>query len=311
MSVVTAGLNGPNGLKFGVPSIFVAEQGANRIAAVDPYTGATSASVTGLVGPSAVTKVGTELVITTAGAETPDSSIVGDASVLVAQPGGAPTVLADLEAYELANNPDGQLQFDPDTGAPLDALSNPFAIVERRDSGFVLVADAGANAVLAVSRSGQVSTYFVPPLITTGSCAGASNNDPEHVGCDSVPTGLAYGLKHKLYVSTLGSLAPGAGRVYVLDDRNGRVVDVRGLNGPTGVQVAADGTVYVTEVLSGGGAGPPGRIVRIAPNGTRSSVRIPFPTGIDIKGGVLYVSALSLAGPGAGQILAVRPTAFS
>lgn len=329
VSVVASGLNGPFGLRFSGGAIYVAETGAEpgsgQVVEVNPRTGEATPVITGLLSPAAVDRVGKRLVVVTGGSEVPDASVTGDASVLVAKKRGGVEILADLEAYELANNPDGQLQFDPTTNEPLDALSNPFSVLEQRGRGYVLVADAGANAVLSVSRSGEVSTFFVPPLVTTGACEGAPNNDPDHVGCDPVPTGLAYGPGNTLYVSTLSGEAPGEGRVYVLNARTGEVLDVvGGFSGPTGVAVAPDGTVYVSEVFHGAPAGPPppdfdpasiGRIVRIATDGTRTYASVTMPTGLDFHHGVLYVSAWSVAGflgiPDAGQVVAVRPEAFS
>lgn len=312
VSVVATGLTSPFGLQFDGTSLFVAETFAGQVTRVRPGSGATAPVVTGLPGPAAAARVGNKLVVVTAAADDPSVPTTGDASVLVAEPGQPPRVLADLEAYELANNPDGQLQFDPVTNAQIDALSNPFDIVEQRGSGYVLVADAGANAVLSVGRTGKVSTFFVPPLVTTGDCAGAENNDPEHVGCDSVPTGLAYGRDRTLYVSTLSSDAPGEGRVYVLGARRAEVLEViSGLTGPTGVAVGPDGAVYVSEVFGDSPAGPPGRIVRIAPDGTRTYAAVPLPIGLDFHGGVLYTTSFALAGPGEGQILALRPSAFA
>ena len=81
----------------------------------------------------------------------------------------------------------------------------------------------------------------MPPVINTGACEGAPNNDPEHTGCDPVPTGLALGPCNTLYVSTLTSEVPGEGRVYVLNASTGKVLDViGGFNGPTGVAVVAE-----------------------------------------------------------------------
>ncbi len=230
---------------------------------VDARRGTVTPIVTGLPFPVDVDRVENQLVVITGASDDPDPK---DASVFVVKPGGAPQLLADLEAYELAANPDGQRQFD-ENGQPLDALSNPFSVLAQRGSGYVLVADAGANAVLSVSRTGQISTFFVPPLVTSGDCAGQPNNDPAHEGCDPVPTGLAYGPGNRLYVSTLSGDVPGEGRVYVLDAGTGAVLDViSGFNAPTGVVVAPNGTVYVSEVF-GPSQGPPGRIVRIDRNG--------------------------------------------
>ena len=157
-------------------------------------------------------------------------------------------VIADLGKYELAHNPDGQVQFVD--GKPVDALSNPFAMNRSRYG--LLVADGGANDVLRVNpRTGKVSTFFVPPTVKdVPACLepGAQANDGT-VGCDPVPTGIAV-ARHSVYVSTLGAEVPGAGRVYRLNPRTGKVLRVwRGLTAPTGIAVSPKGTVFVSEVL--------------------------------------------------------------
>lgn len=309
VTVVASGLNGPFGLGSHGRSLLVAEGFAGQVSSVDSRTGAVTPVLTGLPFPADVDRVGGELVFVTGGAS--DGPTAGSASVFVAKPGGEPRLLADLEAYELAENPDGQQQFD-EAGQPLDALSNPFSVLAQRGSGYVLVADGGANAVLSVSRSGEVSTFFVPPLVTTGECAGLPNNDPEHVGCDSVPTGLAYGPGNTLYVATLSGGVPGEGLVYVLDARTGAVRDViGGFNDPTGVAVAPDGTVYVSEVFGPSEGGPPGRIVRVDRDGTRTYASVPLTVGLEFQGGTLYATAWSLGDPGSGQIVSLQPSAFS
>ena len=170
-------------------------------------------------------------------------------------------VIADLGKYELAHNPDGQVQFVD--GKPVDALSNPFAMTMSRYG--LIVADGGANDVLRVDpSSGRVSTFFVPHTVTdVKAClAPGAQSNPGTVGCDPVPTGVAVS-RGSVYVSTLGAEQPGAGRVYKLDERTGKVQRVwRGLTSPTGIAVRDDGTVYVSEVLFGAPAGdgppPPG-----------------------------------------------------
>lgn len=325
--VVADGLNGPFGLASSGGRLYVAESVDGEITRINPRTGSTETVFDGLASPAAVARVGGRVVAVTGGADVPDASITGDSTVFVGRAGQAPVALADLEAYELAENPDGQLQFDPETGEPLDALSNPFAMISQRGPGLVLVADGGANAVLSVAADGTVSTFFVPPTIDTGACEGRPNNDPGSTGCDSVPTGLAYGPDGSLYVSTLQGDAPGEGRVYVLDAVTGAVRDViSGFTGPTGVAVAPNGTLFVSEVLYGAPApdGPPpddfdpstiGRIVRVTPDGERSFAAVTMPTGLHYQGGTLYASAWSIASffgmTDAGQVVAVAPSAFS
>lgn len=334
ITVIAEGLEGPFGLTARNKQLFVAENSIGQITQVKLRNGDTSPSVTDLLSPSGVASVGHELAIVTGGSDVPDASITGDASVLVATPGGTAEVIADLEQFELDNNPDGQTQFDPD-GNPLDALSNPFAVIAQKGGhggygsggqGWALVADGGANAVLSVTRSGDVSTFFVPPQINTGGCEGVPNNDPEHPGCDQVPTGLAYGPDNTLYVSTLQSEVPGEGRVWIIDADTAEVRDViTGLDAPTGVAVRPDGTVYVSEVLYGSpeGDGPPpddfdpasvGRLVRIAPDGSTTTASVTMPLSLTIHKGTLYSTAWAIAGflgiAGAGQVVAVDDSAF-
>jgi hypothetical protein len=322
--VIADGLEGPFGLGAGASRLYVAESGDGQITRINPVTGRKRVVARGLPSPAAVDKVGRSLAIVTGGAE--DPSTKGDASLFVKWPDGRRRKLADLEKYELRHNPDGQTQFDPETGEPLDALSNPFAVLGRRGPGFVFVADAGANAVLSVTRSGKVSTFFVPPLVTTGACKDAPNNHPsDPKGCDPVPTGLAYGPGNRLYVSTLSAEAEGEGRVYVLNGRTGKVLDViKGFTAPTGVAVSPNGTVYVSELLHNAPADPPppgfdpatvGRIVRVGVDGSRTYAAVTMPVGLTWHKGHLYSTAWSVAGlflgiPEAGQVVKVRQSAF-
>ncbi len=228
-------------------------------------------------------------------------------SVLVARRGEAPTQLADLLQHELDHNPDGQTQFDSE-GEPLDALSNPFDVIDDRTrNGFVLVADGGANDVLRVDREGNVSTLFVPPTVNTPACGGLPNNDEQTVGCDAVPTGLAHGPDRTIYVSALTAEVPGEGRVYVIDRRTGEQLrTIRGFSGPTGVAVdKGSGTVYVSELLERAPAGPPGddfdprtigRVVMVEPDGDRTFAQPPMPLGLEVRGGDLYSTTWAVAG---------------
>jgi hypothetical protein len=326
VTVVARGLTAPFGLTVSGRQVLVADQATGSIVRFTPGRPGRFPAATGLRQPTAVATVGKQLAIVTAGAEVPDTTTTGDASLLLQRPGERPRLFADLEKHELAHNPDGQLQFDPTTKKPLDALSNPFAIVPGFGRNVAFVADAGANAVLSVSTTGRVRTFYVPPIVNTGRCKGVPNNDPAHVGCDSVPTGLAYGPGATLYVSALTNSVPGEGRVYVLDRRTGRLMrTISGLTGPTGVAVAPDGTVYVSEVLHNApaGEGPPppgfdpssvGRIVKIAPDGRRTFAAVTMPTGLAMRGSTLYASAWSIAAqfglPRPGQVVQVRPSAF-
>lgn len=326
VKVLAKGLKGPRELSASHGRFYVVESDAGQVSAIDPRTGAKKVVVKGLASPQGAVQIHDKLYIT-AGDPNPDAgpSAVSPAGIVVAKPGQPAKPFADLLAYELKHNPDGQIQFGPD-GNPTDALSNPYYLLADR-FGFLLVADAGGNAVLKVSRTGKVSTLFVPPTIKTGACAKVKNNNASGIGCDSVPTGLAYGPRNTLYVSALTSEVAGEGRIYVINARTGKLLrTIKGLTAPTGVVVGKHGTVYVSELLEGApeGDGPPpanfdpstvGQIVKITPGRPRTYAQVTMPSGLLLKHGELYASAWSIASflgiPDAGQVVRVSDRAFT
>lgn len=327
VSVVATGLNGPRQLTSAHGKLLVAESDTGQVTAINPRTGRTQVLVRGLTLPQGVAAVGNRLYIAT-GEAAPDSGPGGPSAsgLMVARPGHAATMFADLTAYELKHNPDGQIQFGPD-GQPLDALSNPYFVLrDRGPHGFLLVADAGANDVLKVDRRGRVSTFFVPQTITSGPCATVENNTRSGYGCDPVPTGLAYGPHGLLYISALASEVPGQGRVYVVDRCGHLVRTITGFTAPTGVAVDKHGTVYVSELLEGAPAddAPPppdfdpsavGQIVKVPVHGLRSYAQVTMPSGLLWSNGTLWSSAWAIASfvgiSDAGQVVTVGQRAFA
>ncbi len=327
-TVVARGLDGPFGLQpTGRSTFVVAEADTGEITKVDAASGRTRALVRGLPGPASVAVQRGSMYVPL-GAAAPDApppprpAAFPEASVLKARADGAGVRrLADLLAHERRANPDRQVQLVG--GRPVDALSNPFGV----DAGpyGLLVADGGANAVLRVGRlTGRTSTFFVPPTVTIPACRrpGVQAN-PGTVGCDSVPTDVLT-ANGSIYVATLGSEVPGAARIYRLDPHDGRVQQVwYGLTGLTGIAVAPDGTIYASSVLEGAPAGPPGpgfdpasvgEIVKIAPNGRRTTAQVPMPLGLAWHEGALYSTAYSVGSflglQRAGQLVRVSPSAF-
>lgn len=302
------------------------ESDTGEITAVNLKRGAQSTIISGLPGPSGVATHANRIYVVLGGGGPdgpPAPSAYPPASLLVANENGTGVrVLADLMAYELKYNPDGQVQFDP-SGQPYDALSNPFSMTYTKWG--LLIADGGANDVLRVDPStGKVSTYFVPPTAKTPEClAPDAQANPGTVGCDPVPTGVAVHGKY-VYVSTLGAELPGAAAIWKLDGRTGKVLKVwYGFTALTGIAVAPTGTVYVSEVLHGAPPGeepPPGfdpstvgRITRIQ-DGKITHAQVTMPTGLEYFGGRLYASSWSIASflgiPHAGQLVQVNPSAF-
>jgi hypothetical protein len=325
---ITSGLDGPFGLDVqSSKQALITESDTGEITSVDLRTGAQRTLISGLSGPSGVASHGGRIYVVLGGGGEggpPPASAYPPASVLVANKNGMGVrVLADLMAYELKHNPDGQAQFSS-SGEPFDALSNPFSMISTKWG--LLIADGGANDVLRVNpRTGRVSTFFVPPNPRTPEClAPDAQANPGTVGCDPVPTGLAVRGKY-VYVSTLGAEQPGAAALWKLDGRSGKVLHVwHGFTSLTGVAVTPDGTLYASEVLFGApqGEGPPppgfdpstiGRITRIQ-HGRIAHAQVTMPTGLEYLGGRLYASSWSTASflgiPHAGQLVEVKPGAF-
>ena len=324
ISVLTKKLNGPRELTTGWGLIIAAQSDSGKVTAINPRNGHKFALVRNLSAPQGVAVRGGRVYIATGAAE-PDADApptTQTSGLMVARPGHKARMFADLTAYELKHNPDKQIQFGPD-GTPLDALSNPYYVLRDRH-GFLLVADAGANDVLKVNKHGKIKTFYVPPTIKTGACAKVPNNTKSGYGCDSVPTGLAYGPHGLLYISALTSEVPNEGRVYVVNRHGHLVRTIKGFTAPTGVAVDKHGTVYVSELLQGAPEGeqpPPGfdpstvgQIVRVPRHGHRGYAQATMPSGLLIKQGKLYSSAWAIAAMlgmnNAGQVVQVRSSAF-
>lgn len=308
---VADGLQGPRQLNTYVHGkLVVAENDSGEVSSVNPRNGRVRTLLSGLPNPQGVDYDDGRLFVAL-GEAPPDEPQaqsgahpeVRGSSVIVAKPGGRVLKSYDLLRYELRKNPDRQRQFGPD-GEPLDALSNPFA-VHVQDKR-ILVADAGANAVLAINRhTGRISTFFVPPLVSpreVPECEGANEGQGVR-GCDPVPTGVTE-RNGRIYVSTLGADVPGAARVYVLN-KHGKVLRVvKNLTGLTGIAVDRHGAIHVSHLFEGGPEGEPGpdfdpttvgQVVRIGLDGARTYAQVTLPTGLEILDGKLFASAWSVA----------------
>jgi hypothetical protein len=198
---------------------------------------------------------------------------------------GAPQAVADLEGFEVMNDPDQQ-----------GYETNPYAVLALPDR--VLVADAAANVILQW-RDGQLSTFAVFPNVQDGACAGLPN-DNGTTGCDWAPSGLAVGPDGSIYVSGLIGLARGAGLVYKLDGSTGQIMQQwTGLTAVAGIATGPDGSVYATQLFTTGGYRT-GKVTQLHSDGTATDIAtVPGPAGLAVAGHNLYVSVWSMS-PAAG-----------
>ena len=154
--------------------------------------------------------------------------------------------VVDLSAHEAANNPDG---------TTVD--SNPFGLRVLDDRAYV--ADAGANAVLQISKTGAISTFAVFP---------ARQPNPAPPSVQAVPTSVAVAPNGDVYVGELTG-APffvGAARVYRIPAGGGTpVVVATGFTNIIDIALGPDGAGYVLEHDANGiiTPGDDGRLIRL------------------------------------------------
>ena len=231
--------------------------------------------------------------------------------------------LADLGRHERRHNPDGATTYGfeglgekcesrlPDELLPATydgrVETHPFATTSVGET--VYVADAGANAVLAIDGDGDVSTVaVVPPAVAkvTKKVARATGLPGCTVGSryrfESVPTDVEVGPGGQLYVTSLpGGPEDGSvgrlGSVHRVDPATGTTTRVvRGLLSATGLAVADDGDLYVAELFGG-------RIVRVPAGTSRPTTlrRVSMPGDLEIAGGRLWATTDVLVGTAPGQ----------
>jgi hypothetical protein len=266
-----------------------------------------AANPTGAIG--GVDTKGGSIAYTTRDGGAPAGPLLGAALMKLTSSG--PVMVADLWAYEQSANPDqvntyGWESITPECAAllppelgppsyPGQLDSNPYAVLIAGRKYYV--ADAGANAILSVSKSGTVRTAAVlPPQPAVISAeAAAANGLPDCVAgltyhFEPVPTDVEIGYDGKLYVTTLpgGPEDPSLGArgsVYRIDPRTGSATMVAtGFLGATNLALDSHGHIYVTELFGG-------KVSRIDHHGNIATVvELPLPAAIEFAHGRLYVS---------------------
>lgn len=213
---------------------------------------------------------------------------------------GEVSLIADLGAYEVENNPDGT-----------DVNPNLYMIANNTD-GRLLVADAGGNTIYSVDPgTGEFTLVGVVPDYTALSGAQL----PADLGSGQpVPTSVAVAADGTVYVAMLREMWPADAPSLLTMAADGTFTGVetdQPLNWTVSLTVGPDGKLYASQLfgeMTQQGPGP-GRVVSIDTDGTVSSVveGVMMPHGVAFDAdGNLYVAINTLmSGPGmaAGQVI--------
>jgi hypothetical protein len=363
---VVGGLNAPRGVAVGADgTIYVAEAGAGGTGpCVDhPELGkicfgasggistisggvatrlvdglASAKAATGeVIGPSDVT-IGADGVVwflvggPGAGAAdgragVPDGAAAGMGQLYMVDANGAAQSVADLAAYETANNPDAD---QPGNATP---DSNANGVIATPDGA--AVADAGANSLLLVDSTGAISVAAVFPVVMmpmpvdpTASPDPAASADPAAtpamVPMDPTPTSVAVGPDGAYYVGQLTGFPfpKGGASVFRVVPGEEPTVYASGFTNIMDVAFGSDGTLYVLEIAHDGllsvpqGTLPQGGLWKVPPGGGTpeliTSEGLPMPGGMAVAAdGTIYVSTCAVCvvddkSPG-GSLVSLQP----
>ena len=207
------------------------------------------------------------------------------------------TPVVDIAAHEAAANPDGG-----------HVESNPYGL--RVLSDRAVVADAGANALLNIAATGQVSTLAVfPPRLSPNPFG------PGMIPAESVPTAVAESPDGNFYVGELtGFPFPvGGARIFRVPRNGGTpVVVAEGFTNIIAIAVDASGAGYILEHDADGiiRPGTAGRLTRVHANGTMTvwaNADLTAPGGVVIgPDGAVYVTNRSTSA-GGGEVVRFTP----
>jgi sugar lactone lactonase YvrE len=241
---------------------------------------------------------------------------------------GAPVMLGDTFKYEKKANPDGKFQYGPlntpkscldklpRSAQPYKGVKETHAYSVASAGGVTYVADAGANAVLALSATGEFSTVAAlkPVKVKITADAAEANHLPKcavgrKFALEAVPTDIEVGPDGRLYVTSLPGGPEDAslgfnGRVLKINPATGRVKTLAGgFLSPTGVAVAANGDIYVAQLFLG-------VISRIKAGSATAKpyLEVPLPAAVEATptGLLATIQALPDKKP-AGQVVTITP----
>jgi streptogramin lyase len=242
---------------------------------------------------------------------------------------GALVMIADTGKYEKSANPDGKFKYGflktpkscrAQVPKQVPAFykghkeTHPYATATA--NGTTYVADAGGNAILAVSPLGAVSTVVAlkPVKVKVTKSAAKANHLPactigKKYALEAVPTDVEMGADGFLYVTSLpggpedGSLGAN-GRVLRINPSSGRVTKVADhLVTPTGVAVASNGDIYVAQLFLGVISK-----IKAGSSKVRTYLKVPLPAAVEATPTGLLATIHALPGKKPkGQVVTITP----
>jgi sugar lactone lactonase YvrE len=207
------------------------------------------------------------------------------------------SVVADVMANELANNPDGT-----------DIDSNPVGIL-RKGSDYV-IADAGGNAVVRTSKKGNFTTIATLPPGSALAPPFLGLPPGTQIPTDAVPTSVVRGPDGAFYISQLTGFPfeKGDANIWRVVPGQAPTVYASGLTNLTDLAFDRDGSLYAVEIASNGLLGEPiGALKKVTPgSSTHETIAggLFAPYGVALKKGSAYVSTCAVC-VGEGEVIRI------
>ena len=306
---IAQGLAGPLQLAVDKRSVYVSQAFAGLLTKFGPG-GARTDVAANPGGEIAGVDVGRkhEVFFTSQSADATTGAVTASALNRIKRDGSS-ALVRDILAYENEQNPDAgaslRLHVDPGRlpravarrGRPGAVHGHPrLAPVRRRHRRrHNFVADAAANAIFDISKSGHIRTVAVlppQPAVVTAAAATANGLPACTVGLtfnfEPVPTDVEVGRDGYLYVTTLPGGVEDAslgarGSVYRINPWSGKTRRVAtGLLGATNLALGSRGQIYVSELFAN-------KISEIVHGTPRPLIDLPSPAGLEYANGKLYV----------------------
>jgi hypothetical protein len=218
--------------------------------------------------------------------------------LLKATASGRVRVVADLAAFEDANNPTGD-----------EENVNPNSVISSGSSR--IVADAGANDLLRVAANGRISVLATFPNRLVDAPPFLGLPPGTQIPMDAVPTSVARGPDGALYVGQLtGFPFPvGGANVYRIVPGKAPQVFASGFTNIIDIAFDKRGTLYVLEIFQNGllSGDPTGALIRVDRSGGQHvvmSTGLFTPGGLALRDGAAYVSNCGTCA-GTGEVLRI------